>query len=215
MFEQQESIKPRVHVSQWVLIVAGCFPFSLGCKNKGLFRFRMRNEILRRSEKIETRSKKHDFSYRNSPAHVIQWGLLAVYRTPVHVQCCFIITQELLLEASKTNTSFARLSASSMSRSGSWLTLAVSHSVWVVKPLFRVATVALTWKTWKSHHDREFERDSESQGICNRIPEVRKKSRNSVVWNSFSAKLKILILKLFWGNMSPYPPKWSQTHGRA
>ena len=35
--------------------------------NKGLFRFRMRNEILRRSEKIETRSKKHDFSDRNSP----------------------------------------------------------------------------------------------------------------------------------------------------
>ena len=30
-----------------------------------------------------------------------------------HVQCCFIITQKLLLEASKTNTSFARLSASS------------------------------------------------------------------------------------------------------
>ena len=81
--------------------------------NKGLFRFRMRNEILRRSEKIETRSKKHDFSDRNSPVYVIQWGLLAVYRTPVHVQCCFIITQKLLLEASKTNTSFARLSASS------------------------------------------------------------------------------------------------------
>ena len=40
--------------------------------NKGLFRFRMRNEISRRSEKIETRSKKHDFSDRNSPVYVIQ-----------------------------------------------------------------------------------------------------------------------------------------------
>ena len=29
------------------------------------------------------------------------------------LQCCFIITQKLLLEASKTNTSFSRLSASS------------------------------------------------------------------------------------------------------
>ena len=34
--------------------------------NKGLFGFRMRNKILRRSEKIETRSEKHDFSDRNS-----------------------------------------------------------------------------------------------------------------------------------------------------
>ena len=41
-------------------------------ENKGLFRFRMRNEILRRSEKIETRSKKHDFSDRNSSVYVIQ-----------------------------------------------------------------------------------------------------------------------------------------------
>ena len=81
--------------------------------NKGLFGFRMRNKILRRSEKIETRSKKHDFSDRNSPVYLIQLGLLAVYRTPVHVQCCFVITQKLLLEASKTNTSFSRLSASS------------------------------------------------------------------------------------------------------
>ena len=40
--------------------------------NKGLFRFRMRNEILRRSEKIETMSQKHDFSDRNSPVYVIQ-----------------------------------------------------------------------------------------------------------------------------------------------
>ena len=40
--------------------------------NKGLFRFRMRNEILRRSKQIETRSKKHDFSDRNSPVYVIQ-----------------------------------------------------------------------------------------------------------------------------------------------
>ena len=41
-------------------------------EKKGLFRFCMRNEILRRSEKIETRSKKHDFSDRNSPVYVIQ-----------------------------------------------------------------------------------------------------------------------------------------------
>ena len=41
-------------------------------RNKGLFGFRMRNKILRRSEKIETRSEKHDFSDRNSPVYVIQ-----------------------------------------------------------------------------------------------------------------------------------------------
>ena len=81
--------------------------------NKGLFGFRMRNKILRRSENIETRSKKHDFSDRNSPVYLTQDYLQSVYRTPVHVQCCFIITQKLLLEASKTNTSFSRLSASS------------------------------------------------------------------------------------------------------
>ena len=80
---------------------------------KSLFGFRMRNKILRRLEKIKTRSKKHDFSDRNSPVYLIQLGLLAVYRTLAHVQCCFIITQKLLLEASKTNTSFSRLSASS------------------------------------------------------------------------------------------------------
>ena len=56
---------------------------------------------------------------------------------------------------------------------------------------------------------------SESQGICNRIPKVREKSENFVVWNSFSAKLKILILKIFWGSMPPDPPKWSRTHCRA
>ena len=37
-----------------------------------------------------------------------------------------------------------------------------------------------------------------SQGICHRIPKVREKSGN-FVWNSFSAKLKILIFKIFWG----------------
>ena len=36
-----------------------------------------------------------------------------------------------------------------------------------------------------------------SQGICDRIPNVRE----FVAWNSFSAKLKILILKIFWGSM--------------
>ena len=40
--------------------------------NKGLFGFRMCNKILCRSEKIETRSKNHDFSDRNSPVYVIQ-----------------------------------------------------------------------------------------------------------------------------------------------
>ena len=44
-----------------------------------------------------------------------------------------------------------------------------------------------------------------SQGICDRIPKVREKSGNFVVWNSFSAKLRILILKIFWGSMPPDP----------
>ena len=30
---------------------------------------------------------------------------------------------------------------------------------------------------------------------------VREKSENFVVWNSFSANLSILILKIFWGSM--------------
>ena len=48
---------------------------------------------------------------------------------------------------------------------------------------------------------------SESQGIC--LILVREfvtefqKSGNFVVWNSFLAKLKILILKIFWGSMPP------------
>ena len=55
------------------------------------------------------------------------------------------------------------------------------------------AGLPLTWKTWKS------------QGIWKRPLKVREfvtelpKSGNFVVWNSFSAKLKILILKIFWG----------------
>ena len=39
------------------------------------------------------------------------------------------------------------------------------------------------------------------QGICDRIPKVR----DFVVWNSFSANLKILILKIFLGSMPPDP----------
>ena len=69
---------------------------------------------------------------------------------------------------------------------------------------------------------RNFKETSESQGIflkgqgiCDRIPEVREKSGNLVVWNSFSAKLKILILKIFWGSMAPDPPKWYRIHSRA
>ena len=49
--------------------------FVLSDINKGLFGFRMRNKILRRSEKIETRSEKHDFSDRNLPVYVIQWRI--------------------------------------------------------------------------------------------------------------------------------------------
>ena len=48
-------------------------PPGVGFSKKGLFGFRMRNKILRRSEKIETRSKKHDFSDRNSAVYLIQW----------------------------------------------------------------------------------------------------------------------------------------------
>ena len=54
-----------------------------------------------------------------------------------------------------------------------------------------------------------------SQGICDRIPKVREKSGNFVVWNSLLAKLKILILKIFWVSVPPDSPKWTQTHGRA
>ena len=46
---------------------------------------------------------------------------------------------------------------------------------------------------------------SESQWICYRIPKVREKSENFVVWNLFSAKLKIQILKIFCGSMPPDP----------
>ena len=65
-------------------------------------------------------------------------------------------------------------------------------SMWRHKPdllpfRFIAAGLPLTWKTWKS------------QGIWMRPLKVREKSGNFVVWNSFSAKLKILILKIFWG----------------
>ena len=41
------------------------------------------------------------------------------------------------------------------------------------------------------------------------------KVREFCVSNSFSAKLKVLILEIFWGSMPPDPTKWSRTHGRA
>ena len=74
----------------------------------------------------------------------------------------------------------------------------------------------LTWKTWKSWNLNETSQSQEicpkSQGICNRIPKVQEKSGNFVVWNSFSAKLKIIIMKIFWESMPPDPPKYSRTH---
>ena len=93
-------------------LLYSCFIQRMSCvkPTKVSFGFVCAKKFCAGRKKIETRSKKHD---RNSPGYVIQWGLLAAYRTPVHVQGCFIIAQKLLLEASKTNTSFARLSASS------------------------------------------------------------------------------------------------------
>ena len=52
----------------------------------------------------------------------------------------------------------------------------------------------------------DLKKTSESQGICDRIPKVRGKSENFFVRNSFSAKLKILILKIFWGSLCLHTP---------
>ena len=43
-----------------------------GTLNKGFFGFRMGNKILRRLKKIETRSKKDDFSDVDSPVYLIE-----------------------------------------------------------------------------------------------------------------------------------------------
>ena len=66
-----------------------------------------------------------------------------------------------------------------------------------------VSGLPLTWKTWKSQGS--LKETSESQGIWDRIQKVKEKSENFVVLNSFSAKSRILFLKIFWGNMAPDP----------
>ena len=77
----------------------------------------------------------------------------------------------------------------------------------------------LTWKTWKSQGIRKRPlkiRDlPKKSGNLRQNSKSQGKVREFCFSNSFSAKLKILILKIFWGSMPPDRPKLSRTHGRA